>query len=66
MGVSGSLFIDLAFTAAGVCYAYDLVTDASYTINPTNGVATLLGSTWLRFKLWSGYELRHGNKYIIS
>jgi hypothetical protein len=43
MGVSGSLFIDLAFSAAGVCYAYDLVTDASYTINPATGVATLLG-----------------------
>ena len=43
MGVAGSLFIDLAFNAAGVCYAYDLTTDAAYTINTSTGVATILG-----------------------
>ncbi|HEY6435473.1 MAG TPA: hypothetical protein VIY47_02705, partial [Ignavibacteriaceae bacterium] len=43
MGVAGSLFIDLAFNNSGVCYAYDLITDAAYTINPGTGVATLLG-----------------------
>jgi hypothetical protein len=43
MGVAGSLFIDLCFSAAGVCYAYDLVSDAAYTINPATGVATQLG-----------------------
>jgi Secretion system C-terminal sorting domain len=41
--VSGSLMIDLCFNAAGVCYAYDLVTDAAYTVNPSTGAATLLG-----------------------
>jgi hypothetical protein len=43
MSIAGSLFIDLAFDAAGICYTYDLVTDAAYTINPSTGVATLLG-----------------------
>lgn len=42
-GVAGALFIDLCFDAAGVCYSYDLVTDAAYTINTGTGVATLLG-----------------------
>ena len=52
MGVAGSFFIDLAFNAAGVCYAYDLVTDAAYTINPSTGVATLLGPL--------GYDANYG------
>jgi hypothetical protein len=51
-GVSGSLMIDLCFNAAGVCYAYDLVTDAAYTVNPSTGVATLLGPL--------GYDANYG------
>jgi hypothetical protein len=43
MGVAGSLFIDLCFDAAGNCYAYDLVTDAAYTINTSTGAATQIG-----------------------
>jgi hypothetical protein len=41
--VSGSLMIDLCFNLTGVCYAYDLVTDAAYTVNISTGAATLLG-----------------------
>ena len=43
MSIAGSFFIDLAFDAAGVCYAYDITTDAAYTINPATGAATILG-----------------------
>ena len=68
MGVSGSLFIDLAFTAAGVCYAYDLVTDASYTINPTNGVATLLGPLGFDSNFGQGmsYDMETNTLYLSS
>ncbi len=51
-GVAGALFIDLCFNASGVCYAYDLVTDAAYTINISTGVATLLGAL--------GYDANYG------
>ncbi|HSW54076.1 MAG TPA: T9SS type A sorting domain-containing protein [Ignavibacteriaceae bacterium] len=43
MGVAGSSMIDLCFSLTGVCYAYDVVTDAAYTINISTGAATLLG-----------------------
>ena len=43
MGIANSAFIDLCFNEGGACYAYDIYTDASYIINPTTGVATLLG-----------------------
>lgn len=43
MGIAGSAFIDLCFNPAGVCYSYELTTDAAYIINISTGVATQLG-----------------------
>jgi hypothetical protein len=68
MGVSGSLFIDLAFSATGVCYAYDLVTDAAYTINPATGVATLLGPLGFDANFGQGmsYDMETSTIYLSS
>ena len=49
---TGGLMIDLCFDLAGVCYAYDLVTDCAYTINISTGNATLLGPL--------GYDANYG------
>ncbi len=40
---TGGLMIDLCFTTAGVCYAYDLGVDNAYTVNISTGAVTLLG-----------------------
>jgi hypothetical protein len=68
MGVAGSLFIDLAFNAAGVCYAYDLVTDASYTINPSTGAATLLGALGYDANFGQGmsYDMETNTLYLSA
>jgi hypothetical protein len=68
MGVAGSLFIDLAFNAAGVCYAYDLVTDAAYTINPATGVATLLGPLGYDANFGQGmsYDMETSTLYLSA
>jgi len=68
MGVSGSLMIDLTFSAAGVCYAYDLVTDAAYTINPATGVATLLGPLGYDANFGQGmsYDMETSTIYLSS
>lgn len=68
MGVAGSLFIDLCFNAAGVCYAYDLVTDASYTINPSTGVATFLGALGYDANFGQGmsYDMETSTIYLSA
>ncbi len=68
MGVAGSLFIDLCFNAAGVCYAYDLVTDAAYTINPATGVATLLGPLGYDANFGQGmsYDMETSTIYVSA
>lgn len=68
MGVSGSLFIDLAFNAAGVCFAYDIVTDAAYTINPATGVATLLGPLGYDANFGQGmsYDMETNTLYLSA
>jgi hypothetical protein len=40
---TGGNIIDLCFNSTGVCFAYDVVTDCSYTINISTGEASLLG-----------------------
>ncbi|HSW56050.1 MAG TPA: T9SS type A sorting domain-containing protein [Ignavibacteriaceae bacterium] len=68
MGIAGSLFIDLAFNAAGVCYAYDLVSDAAYTINPATGVATLLGPLGYDANFGQGmsYDMETSTLYLSA
>ena len=68
MGVAGSLFIDLCFSATGVCYAYDLVTDAAYTINPATGVATQLGALGYDANFGQGmsYDMESSTIYLSA
>lgn len=67
-GVSGALFIDLCFDAAGVCYSYDLVTDAAYTIDPTTGVATQLGPLGFDANFGQGmsYDMETSTIYLSA
>jgi len=68
MGVAGSLFIDLCFDAAGNCYAYDLVTDAAYTINISTGAATQLGPLGYDANFGQGmsYDMETSTIYLSS
>ena len=40
---TGGIMIDLCFDMNGICYAYDIATDAGYTINISTGNANQLG-----------------------
>ena len=49
---TGGIMIDLCFDMNGICYAYDIATDAGYTINISTGNANLLGPL--------GYDANYG------
>jgi hypothetical protein len=67
-GVAGALFIDLCFDASGICYAYDLITDAAYTLEPTTGFATKLGSLGYDANFGQGmsYDFSTGTIYLSA
>jgi DNA-binding beta-propeller fold protein YncE len=58
--------IELAISASGQMYATDIVNDALYSIDKTNGAATLIGPVGLDLNFAQGMDFDYGNGLLYA
>ncbi|QQS38074.1 MAG: T9SS type A sorting domain-containing protein [Ignavibacteriales bacterium] len=68
MGITGSLFIDIAINCAGEAYSYNLADDNGYRINLATGAATLLGPLGFNANFGQGmaFDKQDGTLYLMA